>query len=121
MTPVGINLQRLVVGHTGMTDIDIKLPRTPNADAVIAAVEKVAASETLHVTMKDTLKKYPGCIHWHFKLGKEPGILEVTWWPSEAEERPDRLWLSVHNNRQGAWMAAFLPRMKGLLEAALTS
>lgn len=104
-----------------MTDLEITFPMARDADAVVAAVEHVATHEGLHVTMKDTLKKYPECVHWHFKSGKEPGILEVTWWPSGAGERPARLWLSVHKNRMADWIEAFLPRMKVLLEAQLSA
>ena len=34
---------------------------------------------------KGTLASYPGCIHWHLKMGTQKGHLEITWW--EAENR----------------------------------
>lgn len=99
-----------------MTDIDIKLPVTLDANAVVAIVEETCTNETLQITMKSTLKKYPGCVHWHLKKHDERGILEVTWWPRMQEKKPSRLWLSVHGNRSADWILQLMPRMKTLIE-----
>lgn len=103
-----------------MTETEIDLPVTLDADAVVTAVENVGANEALHVTMKNTLKKYPGCIHWHFKKREERGILEVTWWPDSEGTKSSRLWLSAHNNRQADWMLELIPRLKKGIEAQLS-
>ena len=50
------------------------------------------------IARRMSLKKYPGCTHWHLKKAGEKGTLEATWWPEK-----DRLWLSVHENRRAAW------------------
>ena len=106
-----------------MDEFDVNMAMTANEDAVAAAVETAGLREALHLTMKTTLKKYPGCIHWHFKRGKEPGILEVTLWPADEENgaagRSDRLWLSVHNNRKANWMGDLIPRLKLRIETEL--
>lgn len=103
-----------------MIEIEIDLRETLDADAVVAAVEHVGTSEALFATMKSTLKKFPGCTHWHFKKHKEQGVLEVTWWPGSEGTKPSRLWLSAHNNRQADWMLELIPRLKSGIEAQLS-
>lgn len=100
-----------------MTDLDIKLPATVDSMVVQTIVDDVGRRAALKTTMKTTLKSYPGSIHWHFKKGTERGILEVTWWPRNAQ--PPRLWLSVHGNREAPWTAELLPRLKAEIEARL--
>jgi hypothetical protein len=51
------------------------------------------------VALRTTLAKFPGCVHWHLKLGREPGTLEVTFWPDAG-----RLWFTVHERRGGRWI-----------------
>lgn len=104
-----------------MKEIEIDFPVTLDADAVVAAVEHVGTSEALVVTMKSTLKKFPGCTHWHFKTHKERGVLEVTWWPGRKGTKPSRLWLSAHNNRKADWMIDLIPRLKAEIEALLSA
>ncbi|MEP0521897.1 MAG: hypothetical protein ABJP63_03150 [Hyphomicrobiales bacterium] len=102
-----------------MTDVDIKLPEFSDTHAVVTAIEDVCAKEALIVSMKSTLKKYPGCIHWHFKRHNERGVLELTWWPCSEAMKPARLWLSAHSNRKAEWMQRLMPRLKTLIEEAL--
>lgn len=45
---------------------------------VTQAIDDALAESGLTVTLRDTLKKYPGCRHWHAKSGRLPGTLEVT-------------------------------------------
>ena len=104
-----------------MTEIEVIFPKAFDADAVVSAIERAGANEALHLTMKTTLKKYPGCTHWHFKTGEESGVLEVTWWPDSEGKRPSRLWLSAHNNRQADWMLEIIPRLKKRIEDKLSA
>lgn len=104
-----------------MTEIEIDLPVPLDADAIMAAVELAGTNEALHVTMKSTLKKYPGCTHWHFKRNEKRGVLEVTWWPYSEGKMFSRLWLSAHNNRQADWMSELIPRLKKGIEAQLST
>ena len=62
------------------------------------AVETVCEGQQLTVGPRTTLTSYPGCVHWHWKRGRERGTLEVTFWPET-----NRLWVSVHANRVGNW------------------
>lgn len=104
-----------------MKEVDVQLPTTLNAGAVEATVESIAREAVLTVTMKDTLKKFPGCVHWHLKRGKELGVLEVTWWPDGGKKRASRLWFSAHGNRQAAWMLDLTPTLKRKIEVHLAA
>jgi hypothetical protein len=68
----------------------------------------------LRMTLKGTLAQYPGSIHWHWKKGGQPGVLELTAWPGKR-----RLWFTVHENRRGAWIEAAVAQLKSQLEASL--
>ena len=99
--------------------LDIDVPKDADTDAVIAVVDAVCASETLHVSLQTTLKQHPDSVHWHFKNGRMAGVLEVTWWPRGEENERARLWLSVHGNRMADWIEALFPKLKVLLETRL--
>ncbi len=75
-----------------------------------AMLEDVFAAEALRITLKSTLIKYPGCVHWHLKLGKESGTLEATLWQG-------RCWFSMSMGRMALWLEPCAERMKQYLEA----
>ena len=89
-----------IVVHKGMP--------VPTPAKIDAAVKRCG----LVVSMRGSLAKYPGCIHWHLKRGRERGTLEVTIWPAEG-----RLWLSVQEGRKANWISGAIEQLK----AALTS
>jgi len=113
---VGSLIERLKVRT--MEDVFVVLSGTIDLDEVEAIVDSVCAGVGLYTSMKSTLKQYPGCIHWHFKNGKAAGVLEVTWWPRQQENKDPLLWLSIHGNRLADWIGPLLPKLKGLHEAA---
>lgn len=89
-----------------MTLDEIDLPRTlPLSDAA-QLIEACAEAEGLRIGSRGTLAQYPGCIHWHFKRGKESGTLEVT-----LLNRERRILLSVHQNRAAVWTEPTLEHM----------
>jgi hypothetical protein len=94
-----------------MLAVSIRLPPKVSFSKVAREVERRCAREGLRVTLKGTLAKYPGCVHWHFKKGAERGTLEVTLWEQER-----RLWFKVHAGRRGAWMEAVIPRLQHALQ-----
>lgn len=83
-----------------MENVEIALPRDVSAETVMQAVDDAIAHSELTVTLRDSLKKLPGCIHWHLKRGCEPGTLELTFWPREH-----RGWFSVQRSRAAPWTA----------------
>ena len=102
-----------------MNNHDIDLPIDLDERSIAAAVEDTGAEAGLSLNMKTSLKKYPGCTHWHFKRPGQRGVLEVTWWPGDADIRPPRLWLSVHGNRQSDWISELMPRLRSRIEDQL--
>lgn len=103
-----------------MIEYEISLSKRRDDSTVTAVVHDVCKGEGLELQMKTSLRKYPGCTHWHFKRPKAPGIVEVTWWPDETGQRVPRLWLSIHGNRKAAWMSELMPRMKLVIEKQLS-
>ena len=97
-----------------MFEVELQIPDRVESDAVTRIVEQVCASHGLTAILKGTLRSYPGSIHWHFKLGKQKGTLEITWW-----ERGQRLWFKVADGRTGAWIDDKLPPLKEQIEKSL--
>ncbi len=95
-----------------MRTVEIILLRDVANDRVEQAIDRAIASADLSVTLRDTLKAFEGCIHWHVKNGRESGTLEITFWPKEH-----RAWFSVQQGRKAAWIDAKIK----LLEAAIKS
>ncbi len=82
-----------------MTESDLKF-----WDGMEGQVERAAEALGLTVTMKGTLKSYPGSIHWHFKRGGAKGVLEITVWPKQS-----RAWIAVQDGRKAEWIEEVLP------------
>jgi hypothetical protein len=82
-----------------MEQFEIRLPKNAKGPGVRRAIEQACAAAGLWATMKTTLRTFPGCTHWHFKNGNEPGMLEVTYWPAAG-----RAWLSVQAGRKAQWI-----------------
>ena len=97
-----------------MKEYPIQIERPLDAKQVEIAVEKCSRDFGLLETMKGTLAKYPGCVHWHFQKPLVSGTLEVTSWPSN-----DRLWISVQQGRRAEWMEEAVPSMERCLQNAL--
>ena len=97
-----------------MIEVDLQIPSGVNREQIVKVVEQVCTTNELAWARKGTLASYPGCIHWHFKLGKQKGTLEITWWESE-----DRLWFKVAKGRTGEWIHEALPKLKKEIEVSL--
>jgi hypothetical protein len=97
-----------------MIEIDVDLPASVPGDTVDMAVEQLCANAGLTQTLKGTLAAYPGCTHWHYKRGRERGVLEITWQPRIA-----RLWFKVARNRAGTWIEKAVLDLKSQLEVRL--
>lgn len=95
-----------------MPQIEIRPHESLTPQAVLAGVEKCVVDSGLTVTLRDTLLTYPGSTHWHLKDGRQPGVLEITYWPDAH-----RLWFSVHHNRNAPWIDRLLPTLYNQLKA----
>ncbi len=93
-------------------EINFSLDATPSE----ALIENCCAENNLQIALKGTLAKYPGCVHWHLKQGKQRGTLEVTWWPSQR-----RLWLSIQAGRRADWIEEAAAHLKRAIEEKLNA
>lgn len=59
-----------------MTEYEIPLPPSVDPGVVVRLVESICVATGLTVTMKGTLRKYPGT-QWRFERGREAGVLGV--------------------------------------------
>lgn len=95
-----------------MIEIEIHVPR--RVHSVPRLIEQICSLEGLEIALKGTLARYPGSVHWHFKKGKQPGTLEITWW-----ERENRLWFKVAAGRRAGWIDVMLEPLQEKIEQAL--
>jgi hypothetical protein len=99
-----------------MKRIDIDVPPGADLTDLDIGIECAVDALGLRVALRGGLSQYPGATHWHFKRDEEPGTLELTWWPREM-----RLWLSVHDNRDAAWIEPSIEALRSVLDARLRS
>jgi len=99
-----------------MQHIEIELPREANLSKVENAIEATLAAVGLQVSLRVTLKKFPGCIHWHAKLPGQPGTLELTLWPQQH-----RAWISIQSGRAAEWIPKKLPEIQKALNRHIAS
>ncbi|HEV3058583.1 MAG TPA: hypothetical protein VGY48_10050 [Vicinamibacterales bacterium] len=90
-----------------MMNISLPVPAAADFSTVASVVERSCDQMGLRQTMKDTLGRYPGCVHWHYSRPGQSGTLEVTAWPAER-----KLWLTVHDGRRAGWIDECLPGLK---------
>jgi ribosomal protein S18 acetylase RimI-like enzyme len=87
----------------------IPLTTQGNGVAVERAIDTAIADIGLEIVLRGTLKKFPGCMHWHVKRGRNSGTLEITFWPLE-----NRAWFSIQDRRKAEWIDE---AMGGLMDA----
>jgi hypothetical protein len=72
-------------------------------DQIIKEIEEIIKRFGLLITQKSPLSTLKGSTHYHLKIGKQTGLLEVTYWPSKK-----RLWVEIHDNRRSEWNQAMI-------------
>ncbi len=82
-----------------MKNIDVELPRGMDPTTLVKTIDVAIQSAGLITTMRNTLRKYPGCVHWNIANASQPGALELTFWPKE-----DRGWFTVPDGPQVGWI-----------------
>lgn len=90
-----------------MREIDIALRKGATEREVVNAVDVACREAGLAQVSKGSPGKYPGGVHWHYKLGEQPGTLEITYWP-----KAQRAWFALRANRYAPWMDALIPQLK---------
>ncbi len=84
-----------------------------SAREIEIVVEQLLLNQGLIVSLKGTLSKHSGSIHWHLIKLDQKGTLELTWWPVRH-----KLWFQVQSGRKSAWITELLPEL--LLECEKT-
>jgi hypothetical protein len=77
---------------------------------IIQNIEEIIQQFNLVITQKSPLSTFKGSTHYHLKMGKLAGVLEVTYWPSKK-----RLWVEIHENRRFEWNEALIHSFAGAL------
>ena len=97
-----------------MIEVELQIPADTMGDSVVRVLEQTCIANSLTCARKGTLASYPGSIHWHYKMSKQKGTLEITWWEDE-----NRLWLKVAKSRKGDWINESTAMLKKQIEASL--
>lgn len=92
-----------------MREVEIVLTPLSDLAGIERSIDQAIADAGLRVTLRASLAKFPGCIHWHVKQGSEPGTLEITFWPRER-----RAWFAIQDRRQAPWIEE---KLVALMEA----
>jgi hypothetical protein len=99
-----------------MREIEIALPANFDGGAIELAIDQTLDETGLTVSLRSTLKKFRGCVHWHVKHGCEAGTLEITLWPPER-----RAWFTIQDGRRAAWIDAKLKLVSEQLQRKIES
>jgi hypothetical protein len=92
-------------------EVDVSRIEPARFTQMVRHIDQLCLDSGLSITMKDTLSKYPGCVHWHTKKGRERGTLEITWWPAR-----ERLWFSMQEGRKADWVMKSARQFKRQME-----
>ena len=97
---------------------EIEIPLLPHIDCgkLALVIDDAIAEAGLSTTLRDTLGKFPGCIHWHAKNGRQSGTLEITLWPEKH-----RAWFTIQSGRTAPWIDAKLALVQEAIRRRLSS
>ena len=98
-----------------MQVIEIELPPGANLSQVKKTIDATFGALGLQVSLRGTLKKFPGCTHWHAKIPGQSGTLELTLWPQQR-----RAWISIQSGRTAKWITEKLPEIQKALNRHLS-
>ena len=82
--------------------------------AAPATIEVTCAELGLVQSLRGSLAKYPGAIHWHYKMPEQAGTLEIT-----MSERRQEIWISVQSGRRAEWILDKVEQIVAMVEARL--
>ena len=99
-----------------MQNFEISLPSYMDEQIVEQAIDFSISELDLIPTLRCTLKKYPDCTHWHIKNGREPGTLEITFWPIHR-----RAWFTVQDGRKKTWIAEKMKLLERMIKTRIKS
>jgi hypothetical protein len=62
-------------------EVVIRIPPRTKTGKIVPVIERAIVDLGLIVSLRGSLKSFPGCKHWHLQRGGYCGTLEITWWP----------------------------------------
>jgi hypothetical protein len=81
-----------------MKNVPFELPQGIEATTMVKTIDEAIRSAGLITTMRNTLRKHPGCVHWNIANSGQPGAIELTYWPKE-----DRAWITLPDGPRPGW------------------
>lgn len=100
-----------------MRNIEIQLSADIDLANVETAIDRSLHELGLTVNLRGTLKKLPGCVHWHARQSRESGTLEITLWPPEhGNPGTTWAWFSVQDGRQADWIDAKIDALRTAIQ-----
>jgi hypothetical protein len=97
-----------------MREIELSLPRGLDECEVEQAIDRAIKVRGLSLSLRGSLKKYPGCVHWHVRNGRESGTLEITWSPQRQ-----RAWFSIQSARSAEWIEEAIEQLAQTVQREL--
>ena len=97
-----------------MTEIDIPLPTGATTAQVKRSVDIACRTLGLTISLETSLAGHPNSTHWHIKMGKEKGTLELTTWPGHR-----LLWAKIQAGRRADWIDRVLPQLSEIIQGAV--
>lgn len=94
-----------------MEDVEVAIGRSISPQRTEAEIERALTVSGLQISLKCSLAKFAGCVHWHLRLKAQPGTLELTYWPKEQ-----RVWFSIHRGRGAPWMKEVIATVRQQIE-----
>jgi hypothetical protein len=99
-----------------MHEIEFDLSGNTHQKEIEGIIESACKAQDLNLVSKNTLQKYPGCIHWHYQKIKTTGTLEITYWPAQ-----NRCWIPLRSRRAKEWVVEFAKQLKAEIERKLST
>ena len=90
------------------------MPSKMDWSAAPAIIESTCAELGLVQSLRGSLAKYPGAIHWHYKMPAQTGTLEIT-----VSESRHEIWISVQSGRRAEWIPDKVEQIVAMVEARL--
>lgn len=94
-----------------MREIAIRIISRGAFGEIERCIDRAINDTALTITLRTSLRKFPGCVHWHLKHGREAGTLEVTFWPRER-----RAWFTIQSGRKATWIQEQLTMLNDAIQ-----
>lgn len=97
-----------------MKEVEFSVPPECDLRSAERLIEAVCSERGLLMTMKGSLRMFPGSVHWHYKNQSQRGTLELTLYVAGG-----RIWAQVQNGRKAGWIDVELPALQKTIETEL--